>query len=64
MEDIAAICPNCGVAKGIGSNYCPNCGAPVELNASAKCLYCGSIITAESQTFVLNGIRGISQKTG
>ena len=43
---------------------CPNCGAPVELNASAKCLYCGSIITAESQTFVLNGIRGISQKTG
>ena len=43
---------------------CPNCGAPVELNASAKCPYCGSIITAESQTFVLNGIRGISQKTG
>lgn len=43
---------------------CPNCGAPIELNASAKCLYCGSIITAESQTFVLNGIRGISQKTG
>ncbi|MGN0978850.1 MAG: TIM44-like domain-containing protein [Candidatus Avoscillospira sp.] len=42
---------------------CPNCGAPVELNASAKCLYCGSVITADSRTFVLNGIRGISQKT-
>lgn len=43
---------------------CPNCGAPLELNASAKCPYCGSVITAESQSFVLNGIRGISQITG
>lgn len=29
---------------------CPNCGAPVEINASAKCPYCGSVITSRSTT--------------
>ena len=42
---------------------CPNCGAPVEINASAKCPYCGSVITLEEHDFALNAIRAISQQT-
>ena len=42
---------------------CPNCGAPVEINASAKCPYCGSVITLEEHDFALNAIRAISQET-
>lgn len=49
--------------KDIDTVNCPNCGAPVSINASAKCPYCGSVITAESHAFVLNSIRGISQQT-
>lgn len=41
---------------------CPNCGAPVEINASAKCPYCGSVITLEEHDFALNAIRAISRK--
>ena len=42
---------------------CPNCGAPVEINATAKCPYCGSIITILQNDWALTSIRGISQKT-
>ena len=42
---------------------CPNCGAPVEINASAQCPYCGSVITLEEHGFALNAIRAISQET-
>ena len=42
---------------------CPNCGAPVEITASAKCPYCGSVITLEEHDFALNAIRAISQQT-
>lgn len=42
---------------------CPNCGAPVEINASAKCPYCDSVITLEEHGFALNAIRAISQET-
>lgn len=42
---------------------CPNCGAPVSISRTAECPFCGSIITVSNETFVINGIRGISQKT-
>ena len=42
---------------------CPHCGAPLEINASAKCPYCGSVITLEEHGFALNAIRAISQET-
>ena len=47
----------------IEDRICPNCGAPVEINASAKCPYCGSVITLEEHGFALNAIRAISQET-
>ena len=41
---------------------CPNCGAPVEINASAKCPYCGSVITLEEHGFALSAIRAIPRR--
>lgn len=42
---------------------CPNCGAPVNINRTAKCPFCDSIITVNNQNFVISSIRGIAQKT-
>lgn len=42
---------------------CPSCGAPVEINQSAKCSYCGSIITAKDYDWSISAIKGISQRT-
>ena len=45
------------------SIHCPNCGAPLNINQSAKCEYCDSIITLEDHDFVISAIKGISQRT-
>ena len=50
--------------KGTKAVNCPNCGAPVEINKTARCPYCGSIITTENDEFVINTIKGVSQRTG
>lgn len=42
---------------------CPNCGAPLNINRTAKCPYCDSILTVDHESFVINHIKGISQKT-
>lgn len=42
---------------------CPNCGAPLNINKTAKCAYCDSIVTVDATDWVLTGIRGIAQKT-
>lgn len=42
---------------------CPNCGAPLNINQSARCEYCDSVITLKTHDFVINSIRGISQRT-
>ncbi len=46
------------------SIHCPSCGAPVEINQSAKCPYCDSVINAASYDWVILEIKGISQRTG
>ena len=45
------------------TKHCPNCGAPLDLNHTAKCDYCGAIIEAAEYDWVLNNIKGISQRT-
>ena len=40
MNDIQAICLNCGIEKGKGSFFCSNCGVPVPPNAPI-CMNCG-----------------------
>ena len=42
---------------------CPNCGAPININSTAKCEYCGSILTTDSFDWVVTNIKGISQRT-
>ena len=45
------------------TKHCPNCGATLDLNNTAKCAYCGAIITAAEYDWVLNNIKGLSQRT-
>ncbi|MBP5235932.1 MAG: Tim44 domain-containing protein [Clostridia bacterium] len=42
---------------------CPNCGAPLNINRTAKCDYCGSIITVDQFDWVLSSVKAISQQT-
>ena len=42
---------------------CPNCNAPVNINQSAQCPFCGSVITKTDYDWVISGIKGISQRT-
>lgn len=44
----------------IQSHTCPNCGAPVKLNNSAKCEYCGSVINQVNTDWAICAVRGIS----
>ena len=42
---------------------CPSCGAPLDINASARCEYCGSVITSDAFDWAISSIKGISQQT-
>jgi hypothetical protein len=56
-----------GVTTAKGKNVetvnCPNCGAPLNINATAKCEYCGSVVTVGEYNWVITQIKGISQET-
>lgn len=43
---------------------CPNCSAPLNVAQSAKCPYCGSIVTNSDYDWVISQIKGISQRSG
>ncbi len=42
---------------------CKTCGAPVSINHTARCEYCGAVITASEHDWVLNNVRGLWQRT-
>lgn len=48
---------------GVKRVTCPSCGAPLDVNASARCPYCGSVLQSGDHDWVLTAIRGISQRT-
>lgn len=50
-------------SDGVKSATCPHCGAPLKLNASARCEYCGSVIESVNTDWAICGMRGISQRT-
>ena len=50
-------------AQEIQIDKCPNCGAPIDVNATAKCPYCGSIIKSQNINWAVCSMQGISQKT-
>ena len=58
----AAVCINCGVAVGQGTNYCYNCGAGTSPDA-AVCVNCGvalaPVITGEQKSKMTAGLLGI-----
>ncbi len=43
---------------------CPNCGAPLNINQTARCPYCDSVVTVVNEDWALDSIKGISQRTG
>ena len=50
-------------STGTRTINCPNCGAAININQSARCPYCQSIIQVEAHDWALTGIKGISQQT-
>ncbi|MGN0301898.1 MAG: TIM44-like domain-containing protein [Anaerotardibacter sp.] len=48
--------------SAVDSKHCPNCGAPLDEAASAKCEYCGSVITFDQHDWVISAIKGVSQQ--
>ena len=42
---------------------CSNCGAPLEINHSGQCPYCGTVVTLKDHDWALSLIKGISQRT-
>lgn len=42
---------------------CPNCGAPIDLNKSAKCPYCDTVLESSEHSWVISAIQGLSQQT-
>ena len=49
--------------EGTSAHSCPNCGAPIDLNKSAKCEFCDSVIEADTFNWAVREIKGISQRT-
>ena len=43
MDDQAAVCVKCGVAKGMGHKFCPNCGVET-MEDSVVCVNCGVML--------------------
>ncbi len=48
---------------GVTERHCPNCGAPLSVNESIKCPYCGSVLTFGDHDWTVYSIKGISQRT-
>lgn len=59
------LCRTAGLVSGSGTviTNCPNCGAPVNINKTAKCPYCDTVITVDEHDWVLYSIKGLTQKT-
>lgn len=61
------VCRTSGVKTGEADPMqvvnCPNCGAPVNVNMSARCPYCDSVITLSEHDWVLYSIKALSQRT-
>ena len=49
--------------SGTDDTHCPNCGAPINLNQSTVCEYCGSVLESAKFDWIVSEIRGISQKS-
>ncbi|WP_026835428.1 TIM44-like domain-containing protein [Eubacterium xylanophilum] len=61
------VCRKTGIttsqSEGVKSLNCPHCGAAININQTAKCPYCDSIVTIDNEDWALDSIKGISQRT-
>lgn len=48
---------------GLTSHTCPYCGANVDINHTAVCEYCGSVLTTDTFDWAVSNIKGLSQQT-
>ena len=53
-----------GQTDGLTVHNCPNCGATLNINQTARCEFCGSIVTVKAHEWAVSNIKGISQRTG
>ena len=60
----SAVCLNCGVAAGQGTNFCPNCGAQT-IQGAAVCTNCGvalgvaPVVNGQGKSKLAAGLLGI-----
>lgn len=52
------------VSGGVTEKKCPNCGAPLEVNATGECKYCGQAVTSGKFDWVLSKIDQANQWNG
>ena len=48
---------------GTTSQSCPHCGAPIDVNHTAVCEFCGSVLTTDTFDWAVREIKGLSQRT-
>ncbi len=53
----SAVCLNCGVAAGAGTNFCPNCGTQT-MQGAAVCTNCGVALGGAAP---INNVQGKSK---
>ena len=62
-------CPDAGIEEGTDFDdlpedwTCPYCGAHVDINHSAVCEYCNSVLTTDSFDWAVSNIKGIAQRS-
>ena len=52
-----------GQTSGMTGQTCPNCGAHIDINHTAVCEYCGTVLTSDTFDWVVSNIKGLSQQT-
>lgn len=52
-----------GQSTGTTVQSCPHCGAPIDVNHTAVCEYCGSVLTTDTFDWAVREIKGLSQRT-
>lgn len=50
--------------EGPTTIHCASCGAPMDINQSAKCEYCGTVMTTSDYDWIISSIKGLSQRSG
>ena len=48
---------------GTTAQSCPHCGATLDINRSAKCPFCDSILTTDTFDWAVSEIKGLAQRT-